>query len=59
VSGAAQIFEKDFFDLTREKDINNYIARLKRKQATVVGCETDVCVLQSCLGCVSSPKRAV
>jgi nicotinamidase-related amidase len=50
LSGAAQIFEKDFFDLTREKDIERYIARLKRKQAIVAGCETDVCVLQSCLG---------
>ena len=30
----------------QEKDINNYIARLKRKQAIVVGCETDVCVLR-------------
>jgi|SRR5262245_37666830 len=47
---AAKIFEKDFFDLTREKNITNYIARLKRKQAIVAGCETDVCVLQSCLG---------
>jgi nicotinamidase-related amidase len=49
-SGAAKIFEKDFFDLTREKDIVNYIARLNRKQILVAGCETDVCVLQSCLG---------
>jgi len=49
-SGAAKIFEKDFFDLTKEKDIANYIARLHRKQVIVAGCETDVCVLQSCLG---------
>lgn len=47
---AAKIFEKDFFDLTREKKIGNYIARLKKKQVIVAGCETDVCVLQSCLG---------
>jgi nicotinamidase-related amidase len=47
---AAKIFEKDFFDLTREKDIASYIARLKRKQVIMAGCETDVCVLQSCLG---------
>jgi nicotinamidase-related amidase len=45
-----KVFEKDFFDLTKEKDIENYIARLKRKQVIVAGCETDVCVLQSCLG---------
>ena len=46
----AQLFEKDFFDLTREKKIRDHIAGLKRKQALVAGCETDVCVLQSCLG---------
>jgi nicotinamidase-related amidase len=50
VRGSAKVFEKDFFDLTKEKDIENYIARLKRKQVIVAGCETDVCVLQSCLG---------
>jgi isochorismate hydrolase len=48
--GAAKIFEKDFFDLTKEKKIADYIARLKKKQVIVAGCETDVCVLQSCLG---------
>ncbi len=46
----AQVFEKDFFDLTREKKIADHLSRLKRKQALVAGCETDVCVLQSCLG---------
>ncbi len=50
VSGNAKIFEKDFFDLTKEKKIAGYIARLKKKQVIVAGCETDVCVLQSCLG---------
>jgi nicotinamidase-related amidase len=50
LSGGAKVFEKDFFDLTKEKDIENYIARLKKKQVIVAGCETDVCVLQSCLG---------
>jgi len=50
VSGNAKIFEKDFFDLTKEKKIAAYIARLKNKQVIVAGCETDVCVLQSCLG---------
>jgi nicotinamidase-related amidase len=48
--GAAKIFEKDFFDLTKEKEIADYIARLNKKQVIVAGCETDVCVLQSCLG---------
>ena len=47
---AAKIFEKDFFDLTREQEIAHYIARLKKKQVLVAGCETDVCILQSCLG---------
>jgi nicotinamidase-related amidase len=46
----AQIFEKDFFDLTKEKPIRDHLARLKRRQMIVAGCETDVCVLQSCLG---------
>jgi nicotinamidase-related amidase len=46
----AHVFEKDFFDLTREKKIKDHLARLGRKQALVAGCETDVCVLQSCLG---------
>src|SRR5258708_38873250 len=50
VSGNAKIFEKDFFDLTKEKKIADYIARLNQKQVIVAGCETDVCVLQSCLG---------
>jgi len=45
-----EIFEKDFFDLTQEKKIRNYLERLKRRQVIVAGCETDVCVLQSCLG---------
>src|SRR5262249_23441810 len=48
--GAAKIFEKDFFDLTKEKEIADHIARLDKKQVIVAGCETDVCVLQSCLG---------
>jgi isochorismate hydrolase len=50
VSGTAKIFEKDFFDVTKEKDIERYIRLLKRKQVIVAGCETDVCILQSCLG---------
>ena len=50
VGAAAKIFEKDFFDITREEEIDHYIVRLNRRQAIVAGCETDVCVLQSCLG---------
>jgi nicotinamidase-related amidase len=48
--GLATTFEKDFFDLTREAKIKAHLARLKRRQTIVAGCETDVCVLQSCLG---------
>ena len=47
---SAKIFEKNFFDLTKEKTISDYLRGLKRKQVIVAGCETDVCVLQSCLG---------
>jgi nicotinamidase-related amidase len=47
---ATRIFEKDVFDLTREEEIADYIARLRKKQVVLVGCETDVCILQSCLG---------
>jgi isochorismate hydrolase len=50
--GAAKLFEKDFFDLTKEKRIRDHLARLKKKQMVVAGCETDVCVLQSCLGLI-------
>jgi nicotinamidase-related amidase len=46
----AKIFEKDFFDLTKEKKIRDHLARLKKKQVIIAGCETDVCILQSCLG---------
>jgi nicotinamidase-related amidase len=46
------VFEKNFFDLGREKKIVAHLGRLKKKQAIVAGCETDVCVLQSCLGLI-------
>jgi isochorismate hydrolase len=50
ISERARIFEKDFFDLSKDKAIKAHIASLKRPQVIVAGCETDVCVLQSCLG---------
>ena len=50
LSDRAETFEKDFFDLTGEKKIRDHLRRLKKKQILVAGCETDVCVLQSCLG---------
>ncbi len=46
----AACFEKDFFDLTREKEIRDHLGRANKKQMILAGCETDVCVLQSCLG---------
>jgi nicotinamidase-related amidase len=46
----AETFEKDFFDLTKETAIRDHIAGLQKTQMIVAGCETDVCVLQSCLG---------
>jgi Isochorismatase family len=50
LGSSAKVFEKDFFDLTKEKAIRSHLTRLKKKQIVVAGCETDVCVLQSCLG---------
>ena len=49
----ARTFEKDFFDLTKDKTIKRSFARLKRSQVIVTGCETDVCVMQSCLGLIA------
>src|SRR5262249_8963804 len=53
LSGSHEIFEKDFFDLTKEKKIRDHLGRLRRKQVIIAGCETDVCVLQSCLGLIA------
>jgi len=50
LGGLAMTFEKDFFDLSKETKIKTHLGRLKKKQIIVAGCETDVCVLQSCLG---------
>jgi nicotinamidase-related amidase len=50
LNGLAHRFEKDFFDLTKEKQIRDHLKRLNKSQVIVAGCETDVCVLQSCLG---------
>jgi nicotinamidase-related amidase len=50
--GNTKTFEKDFFDLTREQAIRDHLALLNKKQVIVAGCETDVCVLQSCLGLI-------
>jgi len=48
----ARTFEKSFFDLCKEEKISSHLAGLKKQQAIVAGCETDVCVLQSCLGLI-------
>ena len=50
LSRSSRTFEKDCFDLTKEQEIRKFVARSKKKQIIAVGCETDVCVLQSCLG---------
>jgi isochorismate hydrolase len=50
LGGDGKVFEKDFFDLTKDKSIRGHLKRLKKTQVIVAGCETDVCVLQSCLG---------
>jgi hypothetical protein len=47
---SSRTFEKDCFDLTKEKEIRDFVGRSKKRQVIAVGCETDVCVLQSCLG---------
>jgi nicotinamidase-related amidase len=47
---AVETFEKSYFDLTKEKPIRSHLAQLQKKQIVVVGCETDVCVLESTLG---------
>ena len=44
------LFEKNFFDLTKDNKIRAHLEHLDRKQVVLAGCETDVCVLQSCLG---------
>jgi nicotinamidase-related amidase len=49
----AEMFEKEPFDLTREQQIRDHLERLNVKQVIIVGCETDVCILQSCLGVLS------
>jgi nicotinamidase-related amidase len=53
LSDQAATFEKNFFDLCKDKEIKGHLDGLKRRQAIVAGCETDVCVLQSCLGLLS------
>src|SRR5271154_1900251 len=40
LNGVADVFEKDFFDLTKEKKIRDHLQKLKKKQVIVAGCET-------------------
>jgi nicotinamidase-related amidase len=49
-SAATARFEKEFFDLAKDETIKAHIGHLNRRQIILAGCETDVCVLQSCLG---------
>lgn len=46
----SEVFEKDYFDLTKDKKIRAFLRRQKKKQIIIAGCETNVCILQSCLG---------
>ena len=55
----ARTFEKDYFDLSKERPIRNHLARLKRRQVIVAGCETDVCVLASVLTAVDRGYRTI
>ena len=50
LSRSSRTFEKDCFDLTKEQEIRKFVGRSKKRQILAVGCESDVCVLQSCLG---------
>lgn len=47
------IMQKDYFDLTREGEIADQLRLIGRKQILLTGCETDVCILQSCLGLIA------
>jgi nicotinamidase-related amidase len=49
----AEHFEKNFFDLTKDEKIRDHLEHMNKKQVVLAGCETDVCVLQSCLGLLS------
>jgi nicotinamidase-related amidase len=53
LSDESATFQKDYFDLSKEEDIRHHLSGLNRRQMIVTGCETDVCVLQSCLGLLS------
>ena len=55
--GTLEIFEKNFFDLTKESAIADRLRALGRKQIVLAGCETDVCILQSCLGLLNLGYR--
>jgi isochorismate hydrolase len=50
LSRGSSIIEKDFFDLTAQPEVLSALAAFGRKQMIITGCETEVCVLQSCLG---------
>lgn len=46
------VLEKEFFDLTKHREIAQHLRESRRTQVIVCGSETDVCVLQSCLGLI-------
>lgn len=57
LSNDAVTLPKTTFDLCADPDIGAYIDSLHKDQVAVAGSETDVCVLQSCLGLLARGKQ--
>ena len=53
----AVIMSKKRFNLCDEPDISEYLAAVDKDQVLIAGCETDVCVLQSCFGLLAKGKE--
>jgi nicotinamidase-related amidase len=47
---ASKVFKKISFDVTMDEAIAKHLKSLGKRQVILAGCETDVCILQSCLG---------
>ena len=50
---SAETFREEFLRLDQGQENRAHLEQLNRKQVVLAGCETDVCVLQSCLGLLS------
>jgi nicotinamidase-related amidase len=55
----SEFFEKDYFDLTKDKKIRAYLLRQKQKQIIIAGCETDVASSSPASGCCSLAMRCM